>query len=129
MIIKGSLLKVLDNSAPTYVKCVHVYNKSSIGVYNNLILAVIVKSVQNLKINQKSKNNLLKGTLCKAVIVQLTRKFQRNDGTSVKFDNNSCIVLNKQMSLAGTRLIGPVTYELMHSVLSSKFTSLAPLVI
>lgn len=129
MIIKGSLLKVLDNSAPTYVKCVHVYNKSSIGVYNNLILAVIVKSVQNLKINQKSKNNFLKGTLCKAMIVQLTRKLQRKDGTSIKFDSNSCIVLNKQMGLAGTRIIGPIACELIYSVFSSKFVSLAPLVI
>ncbi len=129
MLITGSLLKVLDNSAPAYVKCIHIYNKSCIGFYNNLILAVVMRSVQNLKINQKSKNNLLKGTLCKAIIVQLTRKFQRKDGTSIKFDSNSCIILNKQMGLAGTRIIGPVAFEIMYSALSSKFVTLAPLVI
>lgn len=129
MIIKGTVLNVLDNSAPVYVKCIHIYNKKKIGYYNDLILVVIKKSVQNLKINKRSKNNLLKGTLCKAIIVQLKRKLQRKDGTSIKFDNNSCIILNKQMSLAGTRVIGPVTYELNKNVLSQKFITLAPLVL
>lgn len=129
MIIKGTILNVLDNSAPVYVKCIHIYNKKEIGFYNDLILVVIKKSIQNLKINKRSKNNLLKGTLCKAIIVQLKRKLQRKDGSSIKFDNNSCIILNKQMVLAGTRIIGPVTYELNKNVLSQKLLTLAPLII
>lgn len=129
MIIKGTILNVLDNSAPVYVKCIYIYNKKKIGYYNDLILVVITKSIQNLKLNQRSKNNLLKGTLCKAIIVQLKRKLQRKDGTSLKFDNNSCVILNKQMVLAGTRVIGPVTQELHNSILSQKFITLAPLVI
>ncbi len=129
MLLKGSLLNVLDNSAPSYVRCIHIYTKKNFGEYNNLMLAVVLKSVQNLRINQKNKNNLLKGTLCKVIIVQLARKFQRYDGTAIKFDGNSCIVLNKQMGLAGTRVIGPVAYELGYNTLSSKFLSLAPLII
>lgn len=129
MIIKGTILNVLDNSAPVYVKCIHIYNKKKIGFYNDLILVVIMKSIQNLKLNQRSKNNLLKGTLCKAIVVQLKRKLQRKDGTTIQFDSNSCIILNKQMTLAGTRIIGPVTYELNHNNLSQKFLTLAPLII
>jgi large subunit ribosomal protein L14 len=129
MIIKGTNLYVLDNSSPVSVKCIYVYNKKGIGSYNNLLLLVIMKSVQNLKINKRSKNNMLKGSICKGIIVQLKYKHGRPDGSSIKFDYNSCIVLNKQMTMSGTRIIGPMAYEMHYNTLSQKFTTLAPLIL
>ena len=129
MLIINSILEVLDNSAPTLVKCIHIYNKKHIGYINDLILIVIKKSIQNIKINQKNKNNLTKGILAKAVIVQTKKKFLRKDGTSIRFDSNFCIILNKQMNLAGTRITGPIGKEVKQNVLCQKFLTLAPLII
>lgn len=129
MLIKNSMLQVLDNSAPTWVKCIHIYNKKHIGYVNDLILVVIKKSIQNIKINQKNKNNLTKGILSKAIIVQTKKKNLRKDGTSIRFDGNFCIILNKQMNLAGTRITGPLGKEVKENILCQKFLTLAPLII
>jgi len=61
----------------------------------------------------------------KAVVVRTTKEVGRPDGTYIKFDNNSAVLLNKQMEPVGTRIFGPVARELRAKNFM-KIVSLAP---
>lgn len=129
MIIKGSILNVIDNSTPVLVKCIYIYNKKHIGSLGDVILVVVKKTVKLSKFNKKSKNNFIKSSVCKGIIVQLKRKIQRKDGLSLRFDSNCCIILTKQLVMAGTRIWNPVAFELDFVVIAKKFIVLAPLIV
>jgi len=48
----------------------------------------------------------------KAVIVRTAKEIRRNDGTYLKFDDNSAVLISEQMEPIGTRIFGPVAREL-----------------
>jgi len=64
----------------------------------------------------------------KAIIVRTKKDFARDDGSSIRFDNNAVVLLDKQEEPIGTRIFGPVTREL-RSKKFMKIISLAPEVI
>ena len=69
-----------------------------------------------------------KGTVAKAVVVRTKREYRRYDGTYVKFDTNSAVLINAQNEPIGTRIFGPVAREL-RSKRFMKIVSLAPEVV
>jgi large subunit ribosomal protein L14 len=82
---------------------------------------VIVVAVKEASPNSKVK----KGDVAKAVIVRTRRTISRADGTYIRFDTNSAVLINAQLEPVGTRIFGPVARELR----AKKFTkiiSLAP---
>jgi large subunit ribosomal protein L14 len=110
---------VADNSGAKRVMCIKVLGGSrrryaSIG-------DVIVVSVQEAIPNAKVK----KGEVAKAVIVRTARELSRPDGSYIKFDGNSAVLINKDNEPIGTRIFGPVARELRARKFM-KIISLAP---
>tara|TARA_Y100000766_G_C18643698_1_gene476876 strand:+ start:347 stop:715 length:369 start_codon:yes stop_codon:yes gene_type:complete len=119
MIQMQSNLFVADNSGARKIQCIKVLGGSkrrsaSIG-------DVIVVSIKDAIPRAKVK----KGDVYKAVIVRTSKDFQRSDGTSIRFDNNAAVLLDKQDEPIATRIFGPVTREL-RSKKFMKIISLAP---
>ena len=119
MIQMNTRLDVADNSGARSVMCIKVLGGSrrrtaSIG-------DVIVVSVKDASPNSKVK----KGDVMKAVIVRTAKEVNRNDGSYIRFDNNSAVLINAQNEPVGTRIFGPVARELRAKKFM-KIISLAP---
>jgi large subunit ribosomal protein L14 len=82
---------------------------------------VIVVSIREAIPNAKVK----KGEVAKAVVVRTAREVSRPDGSYIKFDGNSAVLINKDMEPIGTRIFGPVARELRARKFM-KIISLAP---
>ena len=119
MIQSESVLDVADNSGARRVLCIKVLGGSrrkyaSVG-------DVIVVSVKEASPNAKVK----KGDVMKAVIVRTTKEIGRPDGSYIKFDTNSAVLIDNQREPVGTRIFGPVAREL-RAKRFMKILSLAP---
>ena len=119
MIQTTSVLDVADNSGAKKVACIKVLGGSrrryaSIG-------DVIIVSVKEALVTAKAK----KGDVARAVIVRVKREFVRPDGSYIKFDTNSAVLITKEGEPVGTRIFGPVTREL-RAKNHMKIVSLAP---
>ncbi len=119
MIQVESRLNVADNSGAKEVSCIKVLGGSHrryAGVGD-----VIVVSVKDVMPHSKVK----KGDVMKAVIVRTKKEVGRPDGSYIRFDNNSAVLLNKNLEPIGTRIFGPVARELRGKNFM-KIVSLAP---
>jgi large subunit ribosomal protein L14 len=119
MIQMESILGVADNSGAKKVHCIKVLGGSkrryaSIG-------DVIVVSIREAMPNGKVK----KGDVARAVIVRTAKEIRRKDGTYIRFDENSAVLINAQGEPIGTRIFGPVAREL-RAKNYMKIVSLAP---
>lgn len=119
MIQMQTKLKVADNSGAKEVQCIKVLGGSHRRVAS--IGDVIVVSVKDALPNSKVK----KGEVAKAVIVRTVHKLRRPDGTYIRFDDNSAVLINNQNEPIGTRIFGPVARELRARQFV-KIVSLAP---
>lgn len=119
MIQTESTLKVADNSGARIVKCIKVLGGSRRRYAG--IGDIIVVSVQEALPNSKVK----KGSIMKAVVVRTRRENRRPDGSYIRFDDNSAVILNAQKEPVGTRVFGPVARELRAKKFM-KIVSLAP---
>lgn len=119
MIQMRTMLDVADNSGARKVGCIKVLGSSkrkyaSVG-------DVIVVSVKDAIPNSKIK----KGDVVKAVVVRTKKGVRRSDGSYIKFDDNSAVLINQQNEPIGTRIFGPVARELRAKNFM-KIISLAP---
>lgn len=119
MIQVESQLDVADNSGAKRVACIKVLGGSrrhyaSVG-------DIIKVSVKEAMPHSKVK----KGDVFRAVIVRTCKEVGRADGSFIKFDNNSAVLLNNQNEPIGTRIFGPVARELRQKNFM-KIVSLAP---
>jgi large subunit ribosomal protein L14 len=119
MIQTETKLKVADNSGAKLLLCIKVLGGSkrryaSVG-------DVIVVSVKEAIPNSKVK----KGNVMRAVIVRTSKEIRRADGSYIKFDDNSAVLINQQNEPIGTRIFGPVAREL-RAKRFMKIISLAP---
>ena len=122
MIQVESVLDVADNSGAKRVACIKVLGGSrrryaSLG-------DVIVVSIKEALPTGKVK----KGDVARAVVVRTRREVQRDDGTYVKFDTNSAVLISKENEPIGTRIFGPVAREL-RAKRFMKIVALAPEVV
>ncbi|MBN2251333.1 MAG: 50S ribosomal protein L14 [Candidatus Altiarchaeota archaeon] len=122
MIQMQTFLKVADNSGAKKVCCIKVLGGSRRRYAR--VGDVIVVSVKEAIPNSKVK----KGDVHKAVVVRTRREIGRNDGSYLKFDENSAVLINDQLEPLGTRIFGPVARELRAKQFM-KIVSLAPEVI
>lgn len=119
MIQMCSVLGVADNSGAKRVLCIKV-----IGASNKMtadIGDVIIVSVKEAMPEAKVK----KGEVVRAVVVRTVKETRRIDGTYIRFDENSCVIINKDNEPVGTRIFGPVARELRARKFM-KIVSLAP---
>ncbi len=119
MIQMQTVLDVADNSGAKKLMCVKVLGGSrrryaSVG-------DVIVVSIREAIPNSKVK----KGDVARAVIVRTAREIRRADGSYIRFDNNSAVLVSPQNEPVGTRIFGPVAREL-RAKRFMKIVSLAP---
>jgi len=119
MIQMQTVLNVADNSGAKKVACIKVLGGSrrryaSLG-------DVIVIAVKEALPNSKVK----KGDVMKAVVVRTVKEVRRADGSYLKFDDNSAVLITNQMEPVGTRIFGPVARELRAKQFM-KIVSLAP---
>ena len=122
MIQTETQLDVADNSGAKRVSCITVLGGSR-RRYAGLG-DVIVVSIKEALPTARVK----KGEVARAVVVRTKREYQRADGTYIKFDTNSAVLITKDNEPIGTRIFGPVAREL-RAKRFMKIVSLAPEVV
>ncbi len=119
MIQQESRLKVADNSGAKEVLCIRV-----LGGTGRRYASVGDKIVVSVK-SAIPAGGVKKGAVSKAVVVRTKKEIRRADGSYIRFDENSCVLLNTQDEPRATRIFGPVARELREKQFM-KIVSLAP---
>ncbi|MCE2786630.1 MAG: 50S ribosomal protein L14 [Bacteroidota bacterium] len=119
MIQQESRLKVADNSGAKEVLCIRV-----LGGTGRRYASVGDKIVVSVK-SAIPSGGVKKGAVSKAVVVRTKKEIRRADGSYIRFDDNSCVLLNAQDEPRATRIFGPVARELREKQFM-KIVSLAP---
>ena len=119
MIQMKSVLGVADNSGAKKLVCVKVIggSKRRFASVGDVVVVAVREAAPNSKIT--------KGTVRKAVIVRTSREIRRADGSYIKFDDNSAVLIDANKEPIGTRIFGPVARELRAKKFM-KIISLAP---
>ncbi|MDR3187158.1 MAG: 50S ribosomal protein L14 [Holosporaceae bacterium] len=119
MIQMQSRLKVADNSGAKEIMCIKVLGGAGrryAGV-GDIIVASVKEAIPRSKVKS--------GEVVRAVVVRTAAAIYRKDGSTVRFDRNAAVLINKQGEPIGTRVFGPVTRELRAKNMM-KIISLAP---
>ncbi|MFI4956196.1 MAG: 50S ribosomal protein L14 [Gammaproteobacteria bacterium] len=119
MIQTSTRLDVADNSGARQVECIKVLGGSKRRYAQ--IGDVIVVSVKDAI----AKGKVKQGEVLFALVVRTRKGVRRKDGSTIRFDSNAVVLLNKQRQPIGTRIFGPVTRELRGEAFM-KIISLAP---
>ena len=119
MIQMQSTLYVADNSGAKKIQCIKVLggSKRRFASIGDVIVITVKDAIPRGKVK--------KGEIHKAVIVRTAKEISRSDGSSIRFDKNSAVLINNAGEPLGTRIFGPVTREL-RSKKYMKIISLAP---
>lgn len=119
MIQQESYLDVADNSGARRIQCIRVLGTGSqfVGGVGDVIVAAVKDAIPRAGVK--------KGDVVKAVIVRTAKEINRNDGSSIRFDNNAAVLINNQNEPRGTRVFGPVARELRERRFM-RIVSLAP---
>ncbi len=119
MIQSESRLTVADNSGAKELYCIKVLggSKRRYASIGDIIVVSVKEAIPNSKVS--------KGDVVQAVIVRTKKEIARPDGSSIRFDDNSAVILNKNNEPVGTRIFGPVAREL-RAKRFMKIVSLAP---
>ncbi|PWQ94163.1 50S ribosomal protein L14 [Leucothrix arctica] len=119
MIQMQTVLQVADNSGARRVKCIKVLGGSHrrYAAIGDIIKVSIQEAIPRGKVK--------KGDVYSAVVVRTATGVRRRDGSLIRFDNNSAVLLNSKNEPMGTRIFGPVTRELRAKNFM-KIISLAP---
>lgn len=122
MIQMQSNLDVADNSGARRVQCIKVLGGSRrmIAGVGDVIVVSVKEAIP--------RGRVRKGDIHRAVIVRTSKEISRQDGTSIRFDRNAAVLIDKGNEPIGTRIFGPVTRELRAKQFM-KIVSLAPEVI
>jgi len=117
-----TMLTIADNSGARKVMCIKVLggSKRRYAHVGDVIKVAIKEAIPTGKVK--------KGTVADAVVVRTRKDIKREDGSSVRFDDNAAVLINAQKQPIGTRIFGPVSREL-RSKEFMKIVSLAPEVI
>jgi large subunit ribosomal protein L14 len=119
MIQQESRLRVADNSGAKEVLCIRVLGGTGkkYARFGDKIVVTVKSAIPN--------GNLKKGAVSKAVVVRTKKELRRPDGSYIRFDDNSCVLLNANNEPRATRIFGPVARELRDKQFM-KIVSLAP---
>lgn len=133
MIYLKTLLNVIDNSGAQVVECIKVlrHNPKSCAHIGDQITCV-VKQARPTNVDSSSassaaqaSNRVKRRDICRAVVVRQRAPFRRPDGSVIRFDDNACVLINKNGEPLGTRISSVVAKEL-RDLNYNKIVSLAP---
>lgn len=119
MIQAETRLTVADNSGAKVLYCIKVLGGSRrryAGV-GDIIVVTVKEAIPNAKVK--------KGEILKAVVVRTKKEIKRPDGSYIRFDDNSAVLIDPNKEPIGTRIFGPVARELRAKKFM-KIISLAP---
>lgn len=119
MIQTQTYLTVADNSGARKVMCLKVLGgtRRRYAGLGDVIVVSVKEAIPEARVK--------KGDVLKAVVVRTAKEASRPDGTYIRFDDNSAVLINNQMEPLGTRVFGPVARELRAKKFM-KIISLAP---
>ena len=120
MIQKESRLKIADNTGAKEILVIHVMGGSVVhyGRVGDLVVATVKSAAPH--------GSVKKSDIVKAVIVRCSKEWRREDGSSIRFDDNAAVILDGEtQNPQGTRIFGPVARELREKGFM-KIISLAP---
>lgn len=119
MVQVSTVLNVADNSGARKVRCIKVLggSKRRYASIGDIIVVSVKEAIPNSKVK--------KGSVMKAVVVRTAKEVGRPDGTYIRFDHNSAVLIDDQREPVGTRIFGPVARELRAKKFM-KIISLAP---
>ena len=119
MIQQETVLDVADNSGARKVKCIKVLGgtRRRYATVGDVIVVAVREALPNSKVK--------KGTVVRAVVVRTAKEIGRVDGSYVRFDTNSAVLVSGKNDPVGTRIFGPVARELRAKGFL-KIVSLAP---
>lgn len=122
MIQMGTMLEVADNSGARKIACIQLRGGSAgkAGGLGDVITASVKEATP--------EGAVKKGEVVRAVIVRTRRAHRRRDGSYIRFDSNSAVLVDEAGEPVGTRVFGPVARELREKRFM-KIISLAPEVI
>ena len=119
MVQTTTTLDVADNSGAKKIMCIRVLGgtKRKYASLGDVIVVSIKEAIPNAKVK--------KGEIARAVIVRTKKEVSRPDGSYIRFDANSAVLVDKDNEPVGTRIFGPVARELRAKKFM-KIISLAP---
>jgi large subunit ribosomal protein L14 len=119
MVQMQTMLDAADNSGAKRLACIKVLGgtKRKYASLGDVIIVSVKEAIPNSKVK--------KGDVMRAVIVRTVKEVRRVDGSYIKFDDNSAVLINPQNDPVGTRIFGPVARELRAKKFM-KIISLAP---
>ena len=119
MIQMQTNLEVADNSGARRVQCIKVIggSKRKVASVGDVIVVSVKEAIP--------RGRVKKGDVHRAVIVRTAKDIRRADGSTIRFDRNAAVLVNKQKEPIGTRIFGPVPREL-RAKNHMKIISLAP---
>ena len=119
MVQVETVLDVADNSGARRVQCIRVLggSKRKYASIGDIIVVSIKEAIPNSKVK--------KGDVMKAVVVRTAKEIGRSEGSYIRFDTNSAVLIDNQREPIGTRIFGPVARELRAKKFM-KIISLAP---
>ncbi len=119
MIQSESRLRVADNSGAKEIYCIKVLGGSRrrYAAVGDIITASVKSAIPGAAVKKKE--------IVRAVIVRTTKETKRPDGSSIRFDENAAVLVNKDGQPRGTRIFGPIARELRDGGYM-KIVSLAP---
>lgn len=119
MIQMGTVLDVADNSGARKIACIHMRggSASKYGGLGDVITASVKEATP--------EGTVKKGQVVRAVIVRTRHAHRRKDGSHIRFDSNSAVLVSETGEPVGTRVFGPVARELRERRFM-KIVSLAP---
>jgi large subunit ribosomal protein L14 len=119
MIQQETRLKVADNSGAKEVLCIRVLGatRRRYARVGDIFVATVKEADPH--------GNTKKKSVVKCVVVRTREKIRRKDGSTIRFDDNACVLLNDDQTPKGTRVFGPIPREL-RDLGYAKIVSLAP---
>lgn len=119
MIQQQTYLNVADNSGARKLMCLRVLGTGNCryGAIGDQIVAVVKDAIPNMPVKRSD--------IVKAVIVRTRQTINRENGMSIRFDDNAAVIINADGNPKGTRVFGPVARELRDKSYT-KIVSLAP---
>jgi large subunit ribosomal protein L14 len=122
MIQEETELEVADNTGAQIVQCFRVLggSKRRYAHVGDVIVGSVKKAIPN--------SNVKKGDKVRCVVVRTKNYIRRPDGSKIRFDTNSCVIIDEKKNPKGTRIFGPVAREVREKD-CVKICSLAPEVI
>lgn len=119
MVQPQTYLAVADNSGARELMCIRVLGSRSAKL-GDTIIAVVKESLPNISVSRSE--------VVRAVVVRTRRGLFRPSGVQLRFNQNARVLLNKENNPRGSRIFGPVSYEIRNKNFT-KIISLAPEVV